>query len=46
MAPGVVDIIATNTRKCCDLGAHGERSAWLAADAGEAEVQVAVAEEP
>jgi hypothetical protein len=23
--------VAINTRKCCDLGAHGERSAWLAA---------------
>ncbi len=29
--PAVEAFVATNTRKCCDLSAHGERSAWLAA---------------
>jgi hypothetical protein len=29
--PAVGAFVATNTRKCCDLSAHGERSAWLAA---------------
>ena len=29
--PSVATFVAANTRERCDLGAHDERSAWLAA---------------